>query len=72
MLWWNKDKKEEKRQQKLCLHSWTLADYHGYVDASNDYEHIYTLKCLKCNKTRDIDMYDYYKMQELGLIKERY
>lgn len=63
-MWFRKRKKKE-----VCFHEWKLSDYRTYVDISFESCHVYEITCLKCQKSREIDEYEYNKMKLLGLIK---
>ena len=56
----------------VCVHEWYLIDYQSeqvYCGVDVDVVDKYTVGCVKCNKTKVVDQYDYNAMIELGLIK---
>ena len=66
----------------ICVHEWYLIDYQSeqvycyqseqvYCGVDVDVINKYTIGCVKCNKTKVVDRYDYNEMIDLGLIKKR-
>ena len=55
-------RKKIKKPEPICLHEWHLIDtYVSYYDTgvSIDSEKRYKIACLKCNRIRDMNEYDY-------------
>jgi hypothetical protein len=57
------------KKKEPCFHEWKLSDYHSGVDASFEVFYKYEITCVKCNKSRNVDKYDFDKMKDLGLLK---
>lgn len=60
---------KRKPAEPICKHTWELIDYDSYVDSSLAVVKRFKLGCLKCNRDKTVDEYDYGKMNRLGLIK---
>ena len=58
-----------KRKEKCKFHEWKMSDFR--IDITPyDVDKLYEITCLKCDKSRTVNEYEYEHMIKLGLIKE--
>ena len=59
---------KKKKVEDKCFHMWKLRDYKSGVDANMSLYELYEITCTECHKSRFIEIEDYEKLKDLGLL----